>query len=118
MHLLHLLRVCDNENPADFTATVGLGCRSWGYLVYVVIAAFLFLVEMICWRFRISVKSPTDHVLKLLKFFPQKLKRTTTGQFLGTFIEAKRTQIDRKFEGWIDHIDVGLRVLEITNLVW
>lgn len=33
----------------DFTPTVGLGCRSGGYLIFVVIALGIFLVELLVW---------------------------------------------------------------------
>lgn len=33
----------------DFTPTVGLGCRSGGYVVYLIIAAALLLTEILIW---------------------------------------------------------------------
>lgn len=32
-----------------FSPTVGLGCRSGGYLIYIVVAFSLFIVELLCW---------------------------------------------------------------------
>ncbi len=35
---------------ADYTPTVGLGCRSGGYAVYIIIALGLLMIELVVWR--------------------------------------------------------------------
>lgn len=35
--------------PADYTPTVGLGCRSGGYAVYIIIALGLLAIELVVW---------------------------------------------------------------------
>lgn len=43
------LRVIAEEFVTDFTPTVGLGCRSGGYTVYMVIAVGLLIIETLVW---------------------------------------------------------------------
>lgn len=114
-----------------FTPTVGLGCRSAGYMIYVVITVFLFLVEILCWGLRtnylrhrrwvpwISHYVPQDSVSMLLQYMKQKLKRADTGKFT----KAGRSHVKRVLEWWeklewTDIVDVLLRVAEAGNLIW
>lgn len=114
-----------------YTPTVGLGCRSGGYMVYIVISMFLFLAEMTCWGLRtchveyprrarwISNHMPQDPVLMLLHHLGRTLNRTNTGNFT----RAGRTQIKRLLECWecsmwTDHVDMLLRVVEVGNSIW
>lgn len=100
-------------------------------MIYVVIAMFLFLVEMICWGLRSSYLEhghwmrwvvdhmPPDPVLTLLHHFRQTLNRTNTGKLT----KAGRAQVKIMVEWWensrwTDHVDVLLRAIEITNSTW
>ena len=38
-----------HKRHLDFTPTVGLGCRSGGYIVYIIIALGLLVIEMLVW---------------------------------------------------------------------
>lgn len=38
-----------HKRHLDFTPTVGLGCRSGGYMVYLIIALGLLVIEMLVW---------------------------------------------------------------------
>ncbi|CAD6566990.1 MAG: hypothetical protein ASARMPRED_000454 [Alectoria sarmentosa] len=97
------------------TPTVGLGCRSGGYMIYVVIAMFLFLVEMLCWGLRtsylkhqlrlrrISDHMPRNPIFKLLHHFERTIKLANTGKFT----KAGRTQVENI-----------LGVIEVGNVIW
>lgn len=110
---------------------MGLGCRSLGYSVYVIITFSLFVVEMSCWGLRTSNlkhkrcirwivdRTPSDLVLKLLQLVQRTLDRSKTGKFT----KAGKTQIRRMVEGWrklrwTDLIDVLLRLTEVGNSLW
>ena len=115
----------------DYTPTVGLGCRSGGYMIYVVNTMFLFLVEMLCWGIRTSnlghrrwiqwignhlVK---DLVLMALHNFERKLNRANTGKF--TKLGRRRARRMREWwenSKWTNRVDIILRLIEIGNLVW
>lgn len=114
-----------------YTPTVGLGCRSGGYMIYVVTTMTLFLVEMLCWGFRpgyieyrrwvwwISDHTPQDPVSTLLCHFERTLNRANTGQFT----KAGRTKVKRMLDWWeksrwTDHVDMLLRVIEVGNSIW
>ncbi|MCJ1335275.1 hypothetical protein MMC09_000543 [Bachmanniomyces sp. S44760] len=45
-----------------WTPTVGIGCRSGGYLIFVIIAFATFLAEMLCWIFIPYGATPQDDV--------------------------------------------------------
>ena len=100
-------------------------------MIYVVIAMFLFLVEMLCWGLRtsylkhqlrlrrISDHMPRNPIFKLLHHFERTIKLANTGKFT----KAGRTQVENilgwwKKSRWIDHADVLLRVIEVGNLIW
>ena len=97
-------------------------------MIYVVIAMFLFLVEMICWGLRtrhrswigwISDHTPPDLILMLLHHLGRTLNRTNTGKFT----KAGRTQVKSMVEwwensSWTDHVDTLLRAIEVTNTIW
>lgn len=51
---MRILAVSNSISPAnkqclDFTPTVGLGCRSGGYMVYMIIAVGLLVIEILVW---------------------------------------------------------------------
>jgi hypothetical protein len=48
-----------------FTPTVGLGCRSGGYMIFVVLATFSFTVEMLVW-WQVSVSTASSPAIPLL----------------------------------------------------
>ena len=104
-----------------WTPTVGLGCRSGGYLIYVVIALGLFLVEMICWilisRGSLSVG---DHITRFGTSIQRRLSRSPSNWWT---VMARHWSY-RLISGWTslstrDKIEYLLiRPCEMFNSVW
>ena len=101
-------------------------------MIYVVIATFVFLVEMICWGLReshlehqrwgswMNAQAPRDSpIRKLLRHIERPFKRANTGKFT----KAGRKQAERMLNWWdhsqwTDHVDVLLRAIEVGNTIW
>ena len=100
-------------------------------MIYIVIAMFLLLVEMLCWAIRTSLLEhrrwvrwisdhlPPDPVFVLLRLFGRTLHRKKTGKFT----EAGRALVKKilawwEESRWTDHVDVLLRAAEIGNSIW
>ena len=96
-------------------------------MIYVVIAMFVFLVEMIGWRLRESYlehqrwvdHASQDPIIMLLRHVERSLDRANTGKFT----RAGRTQAKRMIKWWeqsrwTDHLDWFLRAIEVVNSVW
>ena len=100
-------------------------------MIYVVIATFVFLVEMICWGLRedhlkhqrwgswMIAHAPQDPIIKLLKHIERPFKRANTGKFVQAGREkAKNILKWWEHSKWTDHVDVLLRAIEVTNSIW
>ena len=100
-------------------------------MVYVLIAMFVFLIEMICWGLREShleqqrwgswmvAHAPQDPILKLLNHIERSFRRANTGRFT----KAGRSQTKSmlrwwEHSKWTDHVDVFLRIIEVGNSIW
>ena len=95
-------------------------------MIYVVIALFVFVVEMICWGLQEGYRghwiidhTTQDPIHMLLRHLERSLNRSNTGRFT----TAGRTQVKRMLEWWehsrwTDHVDVLLRAIELGNSVW
>ena len=100
-------------------------------MVYIVVAMFIFLVEMICWGLRTSYLThrrwvwnivdhmPQDPILMLLHHLERSLNRTNTGEFTRVGrMSVKRMLEWREDSRWTDFVDVVLRVIEVGNSTW
>ena len=100
-------------------------------MIYIVIAMFVFLVEMICWGLREShlehqrwgswmvAHAPQDPILKLLKHIERPFNRANTGKFTKAGrAQAKRMLLWWEHSKWTDHVDVFLRAIEVGNSTW
>ena len=100
-------------------------------MIYIVIAMFVFLVEMICWGLRGSpIKHPRwgswmiayvtqEPILKFLKHIERPFKRANTGKFTEAGREWAKRML-KWWEGsqWTDHVDLFLRAIEVGNSIW
>ena len=112
-------------NPSDFTPTVGLGCRSGGYLVFMVIALGLILIEILVWWLTHETTHTADDLLarvgtKLERHLtrgdmPEKPKRVggRTQRLLSWFRTTTFRDVVRRFvirpgeminTGWLTYI--------------
>lgn len=100
-------------------------------MVYVIITAVLFLIEMLCWGLRtsylenrrwawwISNRTPQDPIDMLLHHFQRTLNHSNTGKFT----KAGRARVKKVLQWWekskwTDHVDMLLRVAEVVNSFW
>ena len=104
-----------------FTPTVGLGCRSGGYLVYTVSSIGIFMIEGLCWLIVPEGSSSDDDPVTRLG---NRLDRRLSRSIERNWIVAARTSLRRLLWWWRslttrDRFDVLLlRPLEVANSVW
>ncbi|KAL8799579.1 MAG: hypothetical protein Q9182_005790 [Xanthomendoza sp. 2 TL-2023] len=104
-----------------YTPTVGLGCRTGGYLIYFIIALALLVIEMVVWWLtHETTHTPDDHVARLgrglekrVSSFGHVRRRPTTRQAM------------RKAFRWLQSLTLRdvilnsiIRPLEVANTGW
>ena len=101
-----------------FTPTVGLGCRSGGYLIFFCCATGGLLIEGITWW--LVPKSAEAPTVTLPPAIDRKLSRASTGSWWG-----KTHRWRMRYTGWWhrfsgrDVVELAvLRPLEVINAVW
>ena len=109
----------------DFTPTVGLGCRSGGYTIYIVIALASFAIELIVW-WSTSQDSVRSRVRRYSVENPWMLALSKTFSRGDHDARAVRAQhsIQRRFS-WLTetpiHVKIEyflLRPLDLVNSTW
>lgn len=107
----------------DFTPTVGLGCRSGGYLVYLVIATGLLTIELLVWWLTHQTTHTSDDLIAkmgstierhLFRNQPSSAEKKTKWQhgqqtFLSWFTSRTFRDVMRNFV---------LRPFEVVNTAW
>ena len=117
----HLYPSLTSKRMAGFTPTVGLGCRSGGYLVYFIIALGLLVIELLVWWLtHETTHTPDDIVARLGSTLERRVTETNGIK--------KRTRLRRylhKTLPWFRRLafrdvmeNVIIRPLEAANTVW
>ena len=103
------------------TPTVGLGCRSGGYLVFTVIALGTFVLEMLVWWLvPEGSTSDDDTLIRIATNVERRLSRTPSN----TWTLLGRSRVKKMLSWWQkktvrDRIEVLLlRPLEVCNSIW
>ena len=104
-----------------FTPTVGLGCRSGGYVVFNIIALGTFGLEaLVWWRFPANSKAQSDVVIKVYSALDKQLTRSNTGRFGKRFRDFVQRRL-RRWSGMTNRDrfeELVLRLLEVANTGW
>ena len=104
-----------------FTPTVGLGCRSGGYVVFNVIALGTFGLEaLVWWRFPANCKARSDVVTKIYSTLEKRLTRSSTGHYQQKFCDLVHRRL-RRWNGMTNRDrfeELVLRLLEVGNTGW
>ena len=104
-----------------FTPTVGLGCRSGGYMVFTVIAIGLLTIEMLIWWLVPEHASSTDDVVTRIG---TKLHHTATQKGSILYHQGFREKVHKSLSWWTrlsirDRLEYCLlRPIEYFNCAW
>ena len=115
----------------DFTPTVGLGCRSGGYLIFTIIALSVFAAELLVWWLTpdgtssppwLGNHTPQNPITRLGSNLVHRLSRADSDKW--SLIPAARFRFHQAYRWWTgltfrDSIEIFvLRPCEIVNVTW
>lgn len=113
-----------NSSSLDYTPTVGLGCRSGGYLIFIVLALGIFSVELLVWWLTPDGSSlrygQEDAIIRWGSNVGRRLSRADSNGWMA----KGRSRAQRLLHAWTsmtfrDRIEVlFLRPCEIVNIGW
>ena len=95
---------------SDFTPTVGLGCWSGGYTIYIVIATVIFAIELLLWWCRAIYPN-------VPRWIPHCMRSPPFESFMSDLFGHVRCTLDRQnSDRWVISARVRLRTLRKTWL--